>query len=389
MPDAPDTKKLEEKAEAEPEPSAVEKREARLKLARDEGIQAMEGIDELREKGTAASSLLAFSPASFADAMELASVVCNSGIVAEGLAGKPGATITVMARGATLGIPWPTAVTVGHVVHGRVGWPAEVLHAVVERAPEVEYFEVKYADNEKATVIAKAERWKEEREHTVTMDDAKAMGFLDGKHSKLWMGARPRPMLIAFARREAAREWFPALTLGLVTVDELEDEGAGEKNVTPAATATAQLEAFAGADKPTQEPQEASDEPENGKPAPEVAVPTSDPVAPSGDQAVTTGSPTGDQTDGGELTDEEKAAIEARESAEAAAQEKPKLDEAGLKRIKELRKAIPVVGLDRLEHAVGGHLDQLQGKAGETSAELEQRVLKVLEECKKQVVAQG
>ncbi len=189
--------------------------------------EAMVGTAELD-----ASEMMPFKPKSFDDAWKLAGHIAKSGIVNRDLRGNTGGVLAVMASGERLGIGWDVAVQVAHVVHGRVGWPAAILDGVCDSDPDFEYFEISKFSNQSATVVAKKHRWTKEREYTVTVQDAKDMGFLDGKHSKLWVGKRPMPMLIAMARREAARLWNPKRLAGIHTPAELAMKPP-PKNVTP------------------------------------------------------------------------------------------------------------------------------------------------------------
>lgn len=209
----------EEEALEKAPPTAAEKREERQEATDLETTKAAEALAAMDDVGD--SSLMPFSPQNFKDAWKLAHYLSLSGIVASGLKNNPGAVLSVMSRGAHLGIPWPVAVQEAHVIHGKVGWPAALLAAICDTSPTFEYFEVVEADNESATVEAKKPRWPKARRYTVTIEDAKDMGFMDKKHSELWTSKRPMPMLIAMARREAARLWDPARCAGVYTPDEL------------------------------------------------------------------------------------------------------------------------------------------------------------------------
>lgn len=177
-----------------------------------------------------ASEMVPFSPQSFEEAWKIAHYVSRSGIVNDGLKGNPGAVLAVMASGENIGVHWSVAVQKAHVIYGRVGWPADLLAGICDR--DFEYFEVIECDNDHAVVEAKMKRWSEPRRYPVTIKDAKDAGFLDGKHSALWTSRRPMPMLIAMARREAARLWNSKLA-GVLTPDEIMVAETPVKNVTP------------------------------------------------------------------------------------------------------------------------------------------------------------
>lgn len=178
-------------------------------------------VETALAKPPAERALAPFTPQTFEQFMEVARMVSESGIVQRELQQKPGACAALMMRGAKLGLDWATAVTEGYVVHGRVAWPAAIIAAAIETSPAFEYFEVVEASNESATVEAKKHTWAEAKRYTVTLEDARAMGFMDGKHSKLWTGPRPMQMLVAMVRREAGRLWDPVRCAGLYSPEEL------------------------------------------------------------------------------------------------------------------------------------------------------------------------
>ncbi len=167
------------------------------------------------------SVLDVMTPGNYADWWRLAGNLSESGILPNALNGKAGAVLSIIARGAFLGIPWPIAVQEAYVVQGHVCWPAAILASIVATSPEFEFFEILEADDEHAVVEAKKHRWDKPRQYAVDMGDAKRAGYLDGKHSEQWR-LRPRFMLIAMARREAARMWDPVRCAGLYTLEELE-----------------------------------------------------------------------------------------------------------------------------------------------------------------------
>lgn len=219
--------------EVKPKPNgakktAAEKRGEHHRAALENTAEAAEALVGMAN--ARASEMVPFSPTSFEDAWKIAHYVAKSGIVNEGLRDNAGAVLAVMASGENIGIHWSVAVQKAHVIYGRVGWPADLLAGVCDR--DFEYFEVVECDNDHAVVEAKMERWTEPRRYPVTIQDAKDAGFLDGKHSALWKSPRPMPMLIAMARREAARLWNSKLA-GVYTPDEIMVPEKTVKNITP------------------------------------------------------------------------------------------------------------------------------------------------------------
>lgn len=232
-----------ETAIAEAPPTAVEKKEERLAANRQASQDGLTAVDELAKLDQ--TSMMPFNPTDFNGAFKLAGFLSESGVVPDDLKGNAGAVLSVMARGAQVGLHWSVAVQEAYVVYGRVGWPAAIIAALVDTSPAFEYFEIVEATNETCTVEAKKHRWKEPRRHTVTMEDAQRAGFLDGKHSEQWT-LRPFYMLQAMARREAGRMWDPGRLAGVYDVDELKAMKQRRSAELPAKTATSSLTAFGG-----------------------------------------------------------------------------------------------------------------------------------------------
>lgn len=233
----------EETALAEKPKTAAEKRQERQDEAAEMtalASKAMESIADVEE-----SSMVPFTPRDFGAAWKLAKHLSESGVVADGLTGNAGAVFSVMARGSIMGMHWSVAVTEAYVVKGRIGWPAAVMDALIDRSPGFEYFEVVSATAEKAVVEAKRQRWESPRQYEVTIQEAGEAGYLDpgGHYSQVWR-TRPKLMLIAMARREAARMWDPGRFAGLYTREELMEATA--QTLLDAPRATAALEDFGG-----------------------------------------------------------------------------------------------------------------------------------------------
>jgi hypothetical protein len=241
--------------EGEPEKTAADKRAERTALAKQDTAGAQQALATLGE--VEASELMPFSPKSFEEAWKLAHHLSNSKVVPEGLRGNGGAVLSVMARGAVLGVHWSVAVQAFYTVYDKVSIPADILAGCCDSDPAFEYFEVVEATDSRAVVEAKKKRWTEPRQYVVTIEEAITAGYLDGKHSALWgkVGGdgkpiagnhRRRTMLAHMAQREAARLWNPARFAGLYTPDELHGLEPEMRVVTPPASgsATASLERF-------------------------------------------------------------------------------------------------------------------------------------------------
>lgn len=238
--------------------TAAEKRADRAELAKRESSEAQQALANLAE--VEPSELMPFTPKSFDEAWKLAHHLSNSKVVPEGLRGNGGAVLSVMARGAVLGVHWSVAVQAFYTVYDKVSIPADILAGCCDSDPAFDYFEVVEATDTYAVVEAKKKRWDAPRQYKVTLEEAITAGFLDGKHSALWGKVngegkplpgnhRRRTMLAHMAQREAARLWNPARFAGLYTPDELHGLEPEMRVVSsPAAgSATASLERFGGA----------------------------------------------------------------------------------------------------------------------------------------------
>lgn len=260
---APDEANLAEETQSmEKVKTPDEKKAERLAANEESTAVAEEAVEALATVGD--SSMSAFNPQDFNKAWALAQAVAKSGVVAAGIQGNAGSTFAVMARGALMGIHWSVAVTEAYVVNGRVGWPAAVMEALIDRSPAFEFFEVLEAADTYAVVEAKKHRWSEPRTYRVTLEEAKKAGYLDGKHSEMWL-KRPKLMLIAMARREAARMWDPGRMAGVYSVEEIMAAGPRALAEMPRVTATAALESLAGGSENAEvvEAEEVLEEPPN------------------------------------------------------------------------------------------------------------------------------
>lgn len=230
--------------------------------------EVTEALTRIRDSGidSQETMLAPFTPVDFDDALKMAELISNSGVVAGNLAKNPGGCFAAMAYGAALGFHPIIAVQKLHVIPqkgggNKVGMPADMMAAVCEADPEFEFFDVVYADDVEALVHAKKKSWGEPhpkaacecgcggRQYKVTIQEAITAGYLDGKHSALWGKVdengkeypkgpphRRRIMLAHMAVRESARLWNKKRMAGVYTPDELAS-GSGPVAITTASAA--------------------------------------------------------------------------------------------------------------------------------------------------------
>ncbi len=329
-------------------PTAVEKRGARRKEATEATEEAAKAVESLATIGP--SSMMPFNPKDFTDMWKLAKLLSESGVVAQSLEGDGGGVFALMARGAQMDIHWSVAITEGYVVNRKIGWSAALMDGLIETSPSFEYFEVAEATAKKVAVEAKRPRWDTARKYEVTIEEAQAAGYLNpqGHYSKVWQ-TRPKLMLIAMARREAARMWDPARFAGLYTYDELMAQGL-RVDAKATLSATAALESFGAAP---------------------AALPA---VVEIVDRADAEGA-------------EGVNAPPGRLAASLVKDEPVHLGAAQLKTIRTNLASAPVIQESALRNELGASLEELSGPPGSKVAELYTLVLGVLKKMKREAAS--
>lgn len=338
-----------------------EKRRMRQMLAQQRTAEGEAAVGELEVLEP--TPMMPFNPRDFNKMWALAGHVSNSSVVPEGLRGDAGGVFAVMARGSLLGVHWSVAVQEAYVVNGKLGWSAAVLDSLIETSPAFEYFEVKEATDTYAIVEAKKKRWSEPRDYKVTIEEAQAAGYLDAssgrKYSQVWK-TRPKLMLIAMARREAARMWDPSRLAGVYTFEELMVEAelrlAAGRAALPSTAGLhelAQRRLGAGVAPPA--------DPDEPAPPPAAAEPAVPPPATAPANAKPAVAPAGP----------------ARLSASLVAQ------------VRRTCEQHPAVEAKTLESVLECSLEDLRGRDGESEQDLYSRVLRVIKPLKEKAGGRG
>jgi len=127
------------------------------------------------------------------------------------------AAIVVIAWGQNLGIPAMIALSQAYVVHGRVGWGAQLIAGIVKNNPSCIKFHIAETDDKHATVIYQR-KGEPEGKYVFTLDRAQKMGVIKagGPWEKI-----PATMCRWAAMRECARMVWPDVVTGVYTPDEL------------------------------------------------------------------------------------------------------------------------------------------------------------------------
>lgn len=127
------------------------------------------------------------------------------------------AAIVVIAWGQNLGIPAMIALSQAYVVHGRVGWGAQLIAGLIKNNPSCIKFYVAETDDKHATMVYQR-RGEPEGKYIFTLDRAQKMGVIKagGPWEKI-----PATMCRWAAMRECARMVWPDVVTGVYTPDEL------------------------------------------------------------------------------------------------------------------------------------------------------------------------
>jgi len=132
------------------------------------------------------------------------------------------AAIVVIAWGQNLGIPAMIALSQAYVVHGRVGWGAQLIAGIVKNNPSCIKFHIAETDDKHATVIYQR-KGEPEGKYTFRWEEAEKRGLTkqtrNGEPS-MWVKF-PAVMCRWAAMRECARMVWPDVVTGVYTPDEL------------------------------------------------------------------------------------------------------------------------------------------------------------------------
>lgn len=140
--------------------------------------------------------------------------------------------LAVILMGRARGFAALTSLENSYAVHGQVAWKAAFIVGTVMASGCAAYLEVDDLGASKCTVITKrhADRGGtgKERVVTYTMDEARAMGYLDpprpGKDPSSWH-KQPEVMLVGSAKKKTARRYYDDIVGGMKAPDDVRDDG--------------------------------------------------------------------------------------------------------------------------------------------------------------------
>jgi hypothetical protein len=201
--------------------------------------QAIEVARQREQQQT--PSVAAYEPRSFDEAMRIALVYAQSGLL--GKVQSQEAAVMIMAVGAELGIPATTALRGIYIVSGKPVLSSDLIVALcLKRKDLCEYFICTESTDRGATYETKRVGTSAPVRNTFGIDDAKRakLGLEWDKAGKVMVASDdsnwakyPRVMLRHRAAAELARMVYPDIVLGLYTESEADELRRESIDVTP------------------------------------------------------------------------------------------------------------------------------------------------------------
>jgi len=177
------------------------------------------------------STGLAMHPSSLQEAIYLAEMLANSGMVPKQYINNPQATLVAMMMGQEIGLNPIQSLQNIAVINGKPSIYADALLALVQNHPAFGGIE---EEMDEANMTAYCTVWRkgDQKKHTQSFSQKDAhTASLWGKQGP-WT-QYPKRMLMWRARGFALRDKFADALGGLITVEEARDYPVGEKDVTP------------------------------------------------------------------------------------------------------------------------------------------------------------
>jgi 5'-3' exonuclease len=199
---------------------------ARSVTAATAGDSSKDPVSIVVDRPPAPNWALQLQPQTVKEADILAAKLWNSRQFAQW--GQPAGMLSIILKGRELGLGAMAALEMFFLVKDRVYPSAKAKHFLATRDPDCEWFMVVSADERHATVKCKHAK-AGLLEYTYTIDRAQRAGYLSGGNKHNWISI-PQEMLEARAKSKAADRWFPGSTLGMPSVEEIQDGEGGDDN---------------------------------------------------------------------------------------------------------------------------------------------------------------
>lgn len=219
-----------------------------------------------------ASAPFALIPKSFEEAEKMAIKLSESSLLPDHFKKNPANIFWALALGLEVGFTPVQALQAIYVVHGRPGMYADAMVALVLTSGKAEFFGCVESSDTSATYETKRKGAARSRSVTVTIDDAKKAGWTSNAKYQ----TEPRRMLEARCKSQLARDVYPDVLRGMVSVEEIQDDGQGGPTFTAPPPSKGDIidikEATGGTAPRGPEPK--------SKPSPAAAQPKEEPAAP-------------------------------------------------------------------------------------------------------------
>jgi len=182
-----------------------------------EGLEAQREMLALVET-TGDLTTSRYEPRDLPSAITLARLIAGSPLCPPPLRGREADVLLLMMTGAELGLSTMQALRNLHVINGRIGMSAAMVRSRCQKQPDCELFEVAEADADHAVMEVKKRGWTERRLVAWTIEDARRAELI--QPDSLWT-KWPQEMCIARATTRAASMYFPEVTSGISTEEDL------------------------------------------------------------------------------------------------------------------------------------------------------------------------
>ena len=169
----------------------------------------------------ASHALVPFEPSDLGQAMALARELASSALIASALRQRPQDVLVMVLTGRDLGLTPMQALRGIDIVEGKPRLSADLVAALVLRAPQCEYLEPVACDATRATYAAKR-RGRPEQRLTYTIDEAQMAGLLDRGPASNWR-RNPARMLDARCKYIIAKKLFPDVLFGVFDPDDVDE----------------------------------------------------------------------------------------------------------------------------------------------------------------------
>lgn len=203
-------------------------------------------LDEQREllalvETTGELSSSRYEPRDLPSAITLARMIATSPLCPLALRGREADVLLVMMTGAEIGLTTMQSLRNLYIVEGRIGMSAALIRGRCQKHGDCALFEVAEADAAHAVVEVKKRGWPASRRVSWSIADAERAGLIKEDQPDSPWRRWPQEMCVARATTRAASMYFPEITSGLLSEEDLRDmsAAAGTPAVTPAAPAAA------------------------------------------------------------------------------------------------------------------------------------------------------